>query len=315
MARRENYYPLIITSAFLTTAILVTFLVYQLREPDRLQADASQDQQMAREEGEELYHLNCASCHGEMGDGSIGPPLNSKSFLETVNDNRLFSLIRSGVPSTGMPAWGQIFGGPLTDEETRQLVAYIRSWAPGVEDQPPVAIVADPVMGVEIFESICAICHGNEGGGTDNAPALNNQQLLNSFDDDWFRETIFQGRPSKGMPTWGTVLSPAQIDNVVALLAQWRSGEEVVSPPDGADIDILGSEIYASKCAICHGEEGEGGLGPALQNNDFTAEQTDQELSDFIFAGRTDSAMPGFESQLNDNEVNALVEFLRILQQ
>jgi mono/diheme cytochrome c family protein len=35
---------------------------------------------------------------------------------------------------------------------------------------------------------------------------------------------INRGRPAKGMPTWGTVLSPSQIEDVVVLLAAWREG-------------------------------------------------------------------------------------------
>ena len=38
-----------------------------------------------------------------------------------------------------------------------------------------------------------------------------------------------RGRPAKGMPTWGTVLSPLQVNDVVALLAAWREGITVTS--------------------------------------------------------------------------------------
>jgi mono/diheme cytochrome c family protein len=47
------------------------------------------------------------------------------------------------------------------------------------------------------------------------------------LNDAWYRNTIAHGRPAKGMPTWGTVLSPAQINDVVALLAAWRVGDTV----------------------------------------------------------------------------------------
>ena len=47
---------------------------------------------------------------------------------------------------------------------------------------------------------------------------------VDQFDDAWYRATIANGRPAKGMPTWGTVLSPEQIGDLVALIAAWRDG-------------------------------------------------------------------------------------------
>jgi hypothetical protein len=44
------------------------------------------------------------------------------------------------------------------------------------------------------------------------------------------------------MPTWGTVLAPAQIEDLVALLAAWRQGQEVLpaySLPDLLDLALF----------------------------------------------------------------------------
>ncbi len=310
MTRKENYQPLVVVAAVLTAAIVLIFQIYQLREPSRLRADAAEDQKLAEEAGEVLYHESCANCHGENGQGSVGPALNSKSLLKQVSDDQFFSLILTGVPGTGMPAWGQNFGGPLTDEESRQLVAYIRSWEPGLDEDPSQVVAADPNQGIQIFDSICATCHGSVGAGTERALALNDQQLLNDFDDDWFRETIAQGRPSRGMPTWGTVLSPAQINDLVAMLALWREGEDLEISTDPTEIALNGLEIYDEKCTSCHGEGGNGGFGPPMKENPFTASQSDDELIEFILSGRTGSSMPGFENQLSQEQLIVLVDLL-----
>lgn len=63
---------------------------------------------------------------------------------------------------------------------------------------------------------LCAVCHGDNGVGIDKIPPLNDAQKLQEFDDAWYRETIAHGRPDKGMPTWGTVLAPQQIADVIA---------------------------------------------------------------------------------------------------
>lgn len=129
-----------------------------------------------------------------------------------------------------MPAWNQSLGGPLTDQEVSQLVAFIRNWEPTAPDRQAEAQQADPAQGLVIFDSTCVVCHGENGRGTDRAVALNNPARLAQFDDAWYANTIAQGRPAQGMPTWGTVLSPQQIRNLVALLRAWQRGETVIPP-------------------------------------------------------------------------------------
>ncbi len=309
MFRRENNFPLVVTAAVLTLATLVTFQIYQWREPARLEADAAADLEAAVAAGEELYTLHCTSCHGESGEGLIGPALNSKDLLEAVSDAQIGSLILTGVPGTAMPAWGQNYGGPLTDEEVRQIVAYVRSWEPVVVES--VAHQPDPVRGAEIFGSVCFVCHGSDGKGTDRAPALNDPVRLNTFDDLWYRNTIAEGRPSRGMPTWGTVLSPAEIDDLVALFATWRQGEAAALPEPVSGPAASGEELYSANCAACHGQEGEGGIGTVLQDNDFISGQTDEALIDFLLAGREGTIMAGFEGRLGSEEVALIVDLIR----
>ena len=307
MSRRENFWPLIGTATGLTLAILVTFQIYQFREPSRLRADAQGDLREAVEAGTDLYQSNCASCHGASGEGIDAPALNSKALLSSVSDDQFTSLIRTGVPGTGMPAWGQKFGGPLTDENIRHIIAYVRSWEPVEAPAGEAARAPDPARGAEIFEATCFACHGVQGVGSERAPALNDPDLLNRFDDDWFRDTIVSGRPSKGMPTWGTVLAPSDIDDVVALIALWRQGASVPVPAAGPS----GEALYAANCAACHGASGEGGIGPALDLNDFVTETEAQDLADFILAGRAGTAMIGFNGRLSADEMASLVELLK----
>jgi len=229
MRQRENYTPFVATGLGLTVAILAVFQFYLWREPGRIQAVEAADRQTAEKAGRVLYNENCVACHGENGEGKAGPALNSRELLKTTSDDVFFSLTRTGVPGTIMPAWGQTTGGPFTDEELRQLVAFIRSWEPtapqiAVEKNEP-----DPIRGATIFSTTCFICHGEDGMGNERGPRLNDPQRLDDFDDSWYRSTIAYGRPAKGMPTWGTVLSPGQIDDLVALLTAWREGQ-VVKP-------------------------------------------------------------------------------------
>ena len=229
MRSRENNTLFVAAALGLTLAILVTFQVYIFREPSRIRLVQAADKQAAEEAGHELYADNCATCHGTNGEGGIGPALNSHDLLTSTMDETLAGLTRFGVPSSLMPAWGQASGGPFTDEEVNQLVAFIRAWEPTAPEISLATEDPDPIRGAEIYETTCFICHGEGGQGTSTAPALNDPERLQKFDDIWYRNTIARGRPAKGMPTWGTVLSPAQINDIVALIAAWREGESVAA--------------------------------------------------------------------------------------
>lgn len=230
MRPKENYARHVSTALILTIAILISFQIYILREPTRIAADEKRDALLYTTAGRTIFKENCAMCHGEEGEGVDGPALNDKQFLANTADETIFSVISSGIPNTEMPAWNQVHGGPFTDEEVRSLVAFARSWEPDAPDRHAAAMAGDPVQGLVIFNSTCIVCHGENGLGTDRAPVLNNPAKLAQLDDGWYVDTITEGRPAKGMPTWGTVLSPEQIHSLVALLRAWERGETVQPP-------------------------------------------------------------------------------------
>jgi mono/diheme cytochrome c family protein len=223
---KENHRPYIFTAALLTLVTMVVFQIYIWSEPARIQRDEAADKLTAEAAGRVLYGENCASCHGENGLGGVGPALNSRELLQSTVDEVFFGLTRIGIPGTLMPAWSQAFGGPFTDEQVSQIVAFIRAWEPDAPIIEPEVLEPDPVRGAAIYDQTCFVCHGEDGLGG-SAPALNDLERLEKLDDAWYRGVINRGRPAKGMPTWGTVLSPSQINDLVALLSAWREGQRI----------------------------------------------------------------------------------------
>jgi mono/diheme cytochrome c family protein len=79
----------------------------------------------------------------------------------------------------------------------------------------------------------------------------------------------------------------------------------------------LGKKQYASSCAGCHGARGEGGEGPALNNQVLLAAATDTYLVETIARGRRGTAMEGFltpsvvRPALTRAEIEAIVSFIR----
>lgn len=230
MQKREDYSVYIFTALMLTLAIIVVFQIYIFREPARIEFDLSESYQRSVAEGNELFNENCVSCHGENGEGDVGPALNSKPLLALASDEALFNLTSTGIPGTGMPAWNQTFGGPFTDENVSSIIAFIRAWEPKAPDLETLPNrLPDPMQGALIYMQTCFVCHGENGEGTDLAPAIKDESRLNKFEDSWYRQTISYGRPARGMPTWGTILSPDQIDDLVALISAWRDGTDVIA--------------------------------------------------------------------------------------
>jgi len=108
--------------------LVVAFPVYKAVESSR-RVDALRSQDTAlMGSGAQLWGLNCAACHGLNGQGVSAPALNSQEFFQGTSDEQIAGIVRGGVPGTAMPAWWNEYGGPLTDQQIAEVVAYIRSW-------------------------------------------------------------------------------------------------------------------------------------------------------------------------------------------
>jgi cytochrome c oxidase cbb3-type subunit 3 len=55
--------------------------------------------------GQAIFAANCIACHGDKGQGLVGPNLTDEYWLHGGNVNSLFKTIKYGVPEKGMIAW------------------------------------------------------------------------------------------------------------------------------------------------------------------------------------------------------------------
>lgn len=55
--------------------------------------------------GQEIYLLNCGMCHGNQGEGLIGPNLTDEYWLHGGDIKDIFRVIKYGVPDKGMVPW------------------------------------------------------------------------------------------------------------------------------------------------------------------------------------------------------------------
>jgi putative heme-binding domain-containing protein len=116
----------------------------------------------------------------------------------------------------------------------------------------------DAAVGRKIFESQCALCHGQTGGGG-RGPALNRPKLDRAPDDAALRQFISDG--GGDMPgAWQ--LHEDELAGVAAYVRTLGTMPPETVPGDAAS----GARVYAaSGCAGCHMVRGTGaGFGPEL---------------------------------------------------
>jgi len=71
--------------------------------------------------GEAVFITNCATCHGKLGEGGIGPNMTDDYFIHGPSMNERIKVINTGVPAKGMISWR----GILSEEQIKQVASYI----------------------------------------------------------------------------------------------------------------------------------------------------------------------------------------------
>jgi cytochrome c oxidase cbb3-type subunit 3 len=89
----------------------------------------------ALEEGMKIYKANCASCHGEKGEGGIGPNLTDNYWLHGGKITEIFKTIKKGVPSKGMISWEKKLN-PLQIQNTASYIMTLQGTNPPNAKEP-----------------------------------------------------------------------------------------------------------------------------------------------------------------------------------
>jgi cytochrome c6 len=90
----------------------------------------------------------------------------------------------------------------------------------------------------------------------------------------------------------------------------------MAASPAAAEDSAAGASVYKSKCVTCHGQDGGGtAVGKSLQVADLRSEEvqkkSDADLIQAVSEGKGN--MPGFKGDITDDEVHAVVTFVRTL--
>jgi mono/diheme cytochrome c family protein len=249
--------------------------------------------------GQALFSQYCSECHGDR----VPTSPDVQQALDTIS---------TGGAHETMPVWGDI----LTTAQLDALVSYAESAARGTSTE----------VGQVLFAQYCSSCHGEFGEGGPNparagdiiAP-ISSAEYLRTRDDITLRSIISQGQPNFGMSPFGTTyggpLENEQVDTIVAFLRSWQANPPVDLPPeiDVQTVSVAAPEIYADLCAQCHGPNGEGGIGPAMNTTEFQDAWTDAYLFSSISEGHAATSMIAWGEILSSEQIEQLVAYIRLL--
>jgi ubiquinol-cytochrome c reductase cytochrome c subunit len=169
------------------------------------------------------------------------------------------------------------------------------SLTPAVSSSPTFSPLPSGTSGAQVFASVCAACHGAQGQGL-NCPSLK----ADGFDYLVAQKVEMGGR---GMPAFGRLLSPAQIQGVSSYVAT-----DIADPQARLATIGEGGQIFRLYCAGCHGAAGRGGaIGRGRNAPSYANLPAADALAAMIYGPFN---MPVFTSTLTIREQAAVARYV-----
>ncbi len=188
-------------------------------------------------------------------------------------------------------------------------------WMPGKPTAPDVDR-GNPAA-AQTFDALwgqyCQGCHGQNGdwGG---ARPMNDPLYQSLTTDAYLTKVTTEGIEGTLMPpfaeTHGGWLSEKQIHTLVqGMRKQWHhdvpayanAAPSLIHNPDNKGDLTRGAQAFASYCAQCHGDDGNGGSAGSIVNDSFLALVSNQALRSTIICGRRDLGMPDFHGYVGNS--------------
>ena len=201
--------------------------------------------------GRALFAENCATCHGERGDGrgpsaaGLSPPpanFTDTQFIRGETPYDFYHIITLGKRASAMPAWD----GVLSVQDRWDLVSYLWTLAPtdsGIAE------------GQGVYLMQCASCHGATGSGQGSfastlvrpLPDLSRLQTVAKRTDAELFAATTNGVPGTPMPAFGRVLEEDERWKVVAFVRALSLGGPTppAHNPSGGPSSTDGSRLAA----------------------------------------------------------------------
>jgi len=167
-----------------------------------------------------------------------------------------------------------------------------------------------------LYGSNCAGCHGPEGRGGASVE-LGDPVYLAFADDAVLTQVTANGVPGTAMPPFaqsaGGMLTDAQVQALVhGIRTRWGKPDVLrgTEPPPYAATEagdaVRGAQAYATFCARCHGQTGQGGRqASAIVDGTYLALVSPQHLRTTVLVGRPDLGAPDWRSDVAGRPMTA----------
>ncbi|MCO4781540.1 MAG: c-type cytochrome [Candidatus Cloacimonetes bacterium] len=274
------------------------------------------------EKGKTAYMMNCSPCHQADALGKVGfaPSIGSRDFLAIADDQMIKNTVLKGRAGTSM------VGRPdLKGEQLDSIIAYLRSF----HFENPLKVKlnkhweaeGDFKNGKKLFQSSCALCHGENGEGyLSGGPgtAIGMKGFLDTVSDDYIYQTLKYGRSGTAMrPFIGAKglanLTEQEAEDVIVYMrgmADEKSGKTQTLSKE--ELVTKGKALYAMNCSPCHQADGKGkpGFAPSIINRDFLAIASNSFIKYTISHGRPGTSMPA-RPDLDKTSLKAIIAYMR----
>ena len=282
------FMPLVFRRAliFLVCAFVPSLLIAQDHtapsnapaKPATIVADSSENPDEL-DQGRHLFESNCATCHGQHGEGAKGPTLAQPNLPRASDYESLLRIITGGINGTEMPA------AHLERKDIELVAKYVKSLS--ARPRLHLGIPGDIVRGEQIYakKGGCAQCHMLNGQGGVFGPDLSDVGSRRS--PEYLRRSLTD--PSADVPQsytpWRTEI--ALPENFLYVRLVTRDGQEL----SGVRIN---EDTFSIQIRQANG---------AVQS--FYKSELTELHKDF---GK--SPMPTYATTLTTNELDDVVAFL-----
>jgi cytochrome c oxidase cbb3-type subunit 3 len=173
---------------------------------------------------------------------------------------------------------------------------------------PVEEIAADPAvrkMGMRLFNSNCAQCHGADAKGSYGFPNLADNDWLYGGKAADIEASITQGRQA-AMPAWGSIIGEPGVNDVTAYIQSLNNREA------NAEQAKAGAQVFQTYCVACHGPDASGNpaLGaPNLKDGIWLYGGSTEQISHSVRAGRN-GMMPAHKDALSEDKIHILAAYV-----
>ena len=191
--------------------------------------------------------------------------------------------------------------------------------------------------GKAIFQAKCSGCHAANGQGSGPFPPLAGNPQVAGADTATIINIVLNGHSgplvvngktySGSMPAWRTVLSNAEVASVLSYVrSSWGNNGALITPEQvaaaSAPAALSGAQIFAAKCATCHGAQGQGGANfPPLAGNPHVTAEDPSAMIATIVNGKHEpitvngksynNQMPTWKGTLSNYDIAAVATYVR----